>query len=125
MTDRIILRGLVFFAAHGVFPIESQLGQDFSVSLELELSLAEAGRSDRLEDTVDYLEVRSLVREVMEGPRRKLLETLAESIAAKILSEFAQIAAVTVEVTKPRPPVDFPLSVISIQIRRDRAVVSA
>ena len=125
MTDRIILRDLVFFAHHGILPAESQLGQDFSVTVELELSLATAGRSDRLADTVDYLAVREVVRRVIGGVRRQLLETLAETIAAGILRDFPQVIAVTVEVTKPRPPVEFRLSGISIRIRRDRATVPA
>lgn len=125
MMDRIILRDLVFFAHHGVLPVESQLGQNFSVTIELELPLAAAGRSDRLEDTVDYLAVREVVRGVIEGERRQLLETLAETIASGILRDFAKVAAVTVEVTKPRPPVEFRLSGISIRIRRDRAAISA
>ena len=124
MRDRIILRDLGFFAHHGVLPVESQLGQHFSVSVELELSLSTAGQSDRLEHTVDYLTVQKLVRGVIEGPRRHLLETLAESIASEILRDFAPVRAVSVEVTKPRPPVDFPFSGISIRIRRDRTTVS-
>ena len=58
------------------------------VDLELERDLTVAGRSDQLADTVDYGAVYQVVREVMEGPPRNLLERLAEDIAQRLLEEF-------------------------------------
>jgi dihydroneopterin aldolase len=120
-TDRIILHELGFFGHHGVLPAEAQNGQHFTATLELEFSLSAAGQADRLDDTVDYREVQAVVRAVIEGSRKHLIETLAESVAAETLRRFPRVDAVCVEITKPRPPVDFQFAGVSVRIRRERS----
>ena len=119
-SDTLTLSRLHFFACHGTLPEEMTRGQDFEVTVHLELSLAEAGRADDLSRTVDYRAVREVVRGVMEGPPRKLVEALAEGIATEILRAFPLVQAVGVEVVKPRPPVDFASAGLVVRIRRAR-----
>ena len=45
-----------------------------------------------------------IAQEVVEGASRNLLESLAQSLAARLLAELP-IAAVQVTVKKPHPPV--------------------
>lgn len=119
--DKIILRELGFFGRHGVLPVEAQQGQHFTATVELELPLARAGVSDRLDDTVDYRTVQAVVARVIEGSHKHLIETLAESVADEILRDFPLVSAVCVEIVKPRPPVDFQFAGVSVRIRRERA----
>ncbi len=119
--DTLILRELHFSARHGLLPIEAENEQPFSATVELELPLAQAGKSDRLDRTVDYRTVQAVVRNVIEGSRKHLIETLAEDIAAGLLQTFPQVRAVSVEVFKPRPPVDFQFAGVSVRIRRERS----
>ena len=123
--DKLILRELHFLARHGVLPIERETSQRFSATLELELPLASAGVSDRLDQTLDYCEVQAVVRSIIEGSHKKLIETLAESVAAELLRAFPRLLAVTVEITKPRPPVDFEFAGVAVRIRRERAPATA
>lgn len=118
--DKIILRELHFVARHGVLPEEKQTSQKFSATVELELPLAEAGRTDRLDQTIDYCAVQAVARNVIEGAHKKLIETLAESVAQELLKAFPPVHAVTVEITKPTPPVDFQFAGVAVQIRRER-----
>ncbi|HEX2853704.1 MAG TPA: dihydroneopterin aldolase [Opitutaceae bacterium] len=118
--DKLILRELHFIARHGVLPIEMENSQHFSATLELELPLMAAGKSDRLDQTVDYCAVQNVVRSIIEGSHKKLIETLAESVAAELLRAFPLLMAVTVEILKPRPPVDFQFAGVSVRIRRER-----
>jgi dihydroneopterin aldolase len=118
--DKLILREMHFSARHGLLPIEAEKAQPFSATVELELSLAAAGQADKLDQTVDYRAVQAVVRSVIDGSRRHLIETLAESIADGLLQEFPTVQAVTVEVTKPRPPVDFQFAGVAVRIRRER-----
>jgi 7,8-dihydroneopterin aldolase/epimerase/oxygenase len=120
--DKLILRELHFISRHGVLPSEAEQAQPFYATVELEFPSDIAGRSDRLEDTVDYSAVQAVVRRVIEGPRKHLIETLAEGIAAELLRVFPVVRAVTIEVTKPRPPVDFQFAGVAVRIRRQRAV---
>ncbi|MSU72196.1 MAG: dihydroneopterin aldolase [Opitutus sp.] len=120
--DRLILRELHFLGRHGVLPAEAETAQPFSATVELELPLGPAGESDRLDLTIDYCAVQSVVRNVIGGSRKYLIETLAESIAAGLLATFPQVRAVTVEVLKPRPPVDFQFAGVAVRIRRERSM---
>jgi dihydroneopterin aldolase len=118
--DTLILRELHFLGRHGLLPVEAKNDQPFSATVKLELPLADAGASDRLGNTVDYRAVQAVVRSVIEGSRKHLIETLAESIAAELLRKFPPVHAVEVEVTKPRPPVDFQFAGVAVRIRRTR-----
>lgn len=117
--DRIELQGMAFQGRHGVRDAERESAQEFRVDVELEADLEAAGRSDRLEDTVDYTKVRAAAKEVIEGPPRKLLESLATDIARRVL-ELARVEAVAVRVTK-RPASMEPIAGASVHIRRTRA----
>jgi dihydroneopterin aldolase len=119
--DKLILRELHFLARHGVLPIETENSQQFSATLELELPLAGAGQTDRLDQTIDYCAVQAVVRDIIEGSHKKLIETLAEGVATALLTAFPLLAAVTVEITKPRPPVDFEFAGVAVRIRRERS----
>ena len=118
--DRLILRDLRFFGHHGVYPEETKRGQPFTATVELEVSLAAAGQADRLDHAIDYCEVQAVVCRVMEGPPRHLIETLAEQVAAGLLAHFPTVAAVSVEIVKPEPPVTFVFAGVAVRIRRER-----
>ena len=103
MTDRIGLQGIVLFGHHGVHEEERRLGQQFVVDVEMGRDLSAAGASDRLEDTVDYGDAYRIVKAVIEGPSRHLLEALAEEIAGTLLAKLG-IDEARVRVGKPGVP---------------------
>jgi dihydroneopterin aldolase len=121
-SDTLTLSRMHFFGHHGVLPEEMARGQDFEVTVQLELPLAEAGRTDDLTRTVDYRAVHEVVRTIMEGPSRKLVEALAEAVAVELLSVFPAVQAVEVEVVKLKPPVDFLSGGVAVRIRRGRNI---
>jgi dihydroneopterin aldolase len=118
--DTLSLHHLRFFGHHGVLPEETARGQDFEVTVWLELPLGEAGRTDDLSYTVDYRAVHEAIRGVMEGPPRKLVEALAERVAEAVLQGFPPVHAVEVEVVKLNPPVDFASGGLAARVRRTR-----
>ena len=101
--DKIILSGMVFYGYHGVTDDEQRLGQRFIVDVELETDTRAAGLSDDITQAIDYAAVYATVREVVEGAPRRLLEALAEAVAARAL-EQQSVRAVRVRVAKPAPP---------------------
>lgn len=103
-SDRIVLTGLTFYGYHGVHPEERALGQRFVVDLALDLDLRPAGESDDLAQTASYSEIYRVVREVVEGPPRNLLEAVAEGIARAVLHTSGG-QAVRVRVAKPWAPI--------------------
>jgi 7,8-dihydroneopterin aldolase/epimerase/oxygenase len=118
--DRILMRGLVFYGYHGVTKEENRLGQRFIVDVDMIVSLGDAGRSDDLTKTVDYGAVLADVRAIAEGPPLKLIEAVAERIAAKILGAYA-VDAVRVRVRKPDVPLPAILEYVGVEITRRRA----
>lgn len=118
--DRIILSGMRFYGYHGVYPEESRLGQAFSVDVELHLDLREAGRRDEIRKTVDYEKVYRSVKAIVEGKPFKLIEALAESVAARVLSEHPNAAEVVVRVHKPKAPIPGPIDGVTVEIHRRR-----
>ncbi len=115
--DRLLLEGMAFFGHHGVHPAERELGARFVVDAELELDLAAAGRSDRLEDTLDYRQPYSAVREVVEGDPCNLIEALAERIADRLLA-LDRVSRVTVRVRK-RPPLRGEFASFGVEVTRE------
>ena len=120
MTDRIRITGIEFHGYHGVSPAEQQVGHRFRVDVEIELDLRAAGRSDDLEQTVDYAEAARLVLEVGTGPSVRLVETLAERMAARLLERFPRVRAVELRVAKIHPPTPLLFTASEIQVRRTR-----
>lgn len=120
MTDRIALMNMRFEGRHGVLEEERLQAQPFEVDVELSLDLAPAGVSDDLRRTVDYREVFEIVRETIEGPSRQLIESLAETIAARLLANFATVGVAEVLVRVRKPDVNLPgaLDAASVEIRR-------
>lgn len=116
--DRIHLEGLAFFGRHGVFPAERELGSRFVVDVTLEADLSTAGRSDHLEDTVDYAHAYEVVREVVEGEPCHLVEAVAERIAGRLLA-LERIERVTVRVRK-RPPLPGEFGSFGVEVTRPR-----
>jgi len=110
------MEGMAFFGRHGVFPAERELGARFTVDVELEGDLHRAGRSDRLEDTIDYTRAYELVREVVEGEPCRLLETVAERITERLL-QLPRVHRATVRVHK-RPPLDGEFRSFGVEISR-------
>ena len=92
---------MVFHGHHGLTQEERELGQSFLVDLELYCDVYAAGLSDDIIDTIDYSEVYSVVKEIVEGTSRNLLEYLAETIAQQIFDRF-EPKALLVRVKKPQ-----------------------
>ncbi|MDQ2942455.1 MAG: dihydroneopterin aldolase [Candidatus Dormibacteraeota bacterium] len=117
--DRILLQGMSFQGRHGVPPAERERPQEFKVDVEVDCDLSEPGRTDRIDDTVDYTKVRAIAKDVIEGESQKLLEALAGRIAERVL-QLPKVAAVSVQISK-RPESMQPIDAAAVRINRTRA----
>jgi FolB domain-containing protein len=79
---------------------ERRAEQDVLVQITLYVDLRHPGRSDSLDDTVDYSGLKKRIKEAAESSRFYLVEALAQRIADECL-EDSQIEAVSVVVEKP------------------------
>lgn len=118
--DRIALRGLRARGHHGVFDSERRDGQEFRVDAVLAVDTRPAGDRDELERTVDYGALaEALVRDVAGEPVR-LIETLAERLAAVCLNE-PLVREVELTVHKPQAPIPHAFDDVAVTIHRRRA----
>ena len=97
MKDQIVIRGLELLTNIGVTAEERAEAQRLRVHLTLEV--IRFPEIDGIEGTVDYKAVADRVRESAAEKERKLIETLAQDIAAVVLGEF-EVSKVRVEVEK-------------------------
>lgn len=121
MTDRIQLRGLTVRGHHGVFEHERRDGQDFVVDITVWIDLDTAAASDDLTDTVDYGELARRAADIVGGPARKLIETVAADIAEDVMRD-KRIHAVEVVVHKPQAPIPLAFKDVSVVARRSRGL---
>lgn len=121
-VDKIKLKKLAFYGYHGLFPEENKLGQRFYVDVELHLSLKKAGKTDNMHNSIDYGKVYDVVKAVVVGEKKKLIEAVAEEIAQNLLHTFSVLNACQIEVTKPDPPIHGHYESVSVQIFREREV---
>ena len=113
--DRIVLQGLEFHGYHGVFPEEAKFGARFVVDVELRTVL---GEDDTLASTVDYSAVYRLVAEEVTERRYRLIETLAQAIARRVLSDVPRVEQVTVRVHKPHAPLPGVVRDVFVEVAR-------
>ena len=117
--DRITLAGMTFIGRHGVLDAEQTDAQPFVVTVSYPVDAARAARADDLDSTVDYSAVFDCVREVVEERSYRLIETLAEAIAAAVL-ERVPVSDVEVLLRKPEAPLPGTFDHVEISIRRSR-----
>ncbi len=97
MSDQIIIKGLRLSCHIGVPEAERACAQILSAHLTLDVP--PFPKDDAIEGTVDYKTVSDQVRELAASKERKLIETLAEEIAAHVLSSFP-VTRIRVEIEK-------------------------
>lgn len=119
-SDAVRLKNMVFHAHHGYWDEERRIGQRFEVDVELLVDVKKAAASDHIRDTVDLYKVYQAVERVVVKKQFKLVETLAETIAAEMLKKFP-IAEVGVCVRKPNSPVPGICDGIEVEIFRDKS----
>lgn len=115
--DTIRIHNMSFYGYHGVDASERDLGGRFNVDVEMRLDLLPAGRSDDLDDTVDYKAVYDLVADVQQTQSFRLIEAFAQAVADAILEAF-DIDEVTVRVRKASVPLGGLIDHAEVEITR-------
>lgn len=119
--DYIHLRDMQFYGYHGVLKEENILGQRFRATVSLAVDIKNAGLTDELNDTVSYVGVYDLCKDIIEGKPYKLIEAVAETVATSILDTYeGQVLGVKVEIVKPDPPIPGHYKEVAVEITRGR-----
>lgn len=98
--DKIFLRALEVDAVIGIWDWERAIKQKVIIDLEMAADIKRAAASDSIEDTLDYKGVAKRLIGFVGDSSFQLVETLAETIARIIVTEF-DVPWVRVSVNKP------------------------
>jgi 7,8-dihydroneopterin aldolase/epimerase/oxygenase len=123
MSEENIIRikNAVFYAYHGAFKDEQNLGGRFEVDIDMHCDFSEAARRDDLERTVDYEKVYAVVKQLVEENKYFLIESLGYKIADGILEHFKGVQKVQVRVRKNNPPVRGVIDAVEIEVTYGKA----
>jgi dihydroneopterin aldolase len=119
-SDAILIRGLRVLANVGVPEAERVHAQPLSIDIELSVDLGAAGRSDDVADTVDYGAVSIAVADAVADAPAALLERVASLAADAVLDLDPRTDAVTVTITKLRPPIPRDVEATAVRVHRVR-----
>lgn len=117
MTNRrviIALKGLGALANHGVYDFERNRNQRFSADIVMWVETA--GTADDITATVSYADIADEAMAVLTGTAVDLIETLAETIASRVMSHEG-VVGTEVTVHKPDAPIDHPFADVSVTVR--------
>lgn len=107
MNYTIAVNGLLLHAPIGVYGFEKDLGNDFEVTLNVEVSAADS-LTDDVECTLNYAQLVETTQLVMSEPM-DLLETAAMRVIRAIrqlpIPSSLTIDSVTVRIAKLSPPI--------------------
>lgn len=116
--DEIRIEMLKVFAHHGVLPEETRDGQHFYINAVLYTDVHGAGLSDRLEQSVDYGDVCSVLTEWMQTNTCLLLEAVAERLAGELLLRYRRLSGLELEIRKPEAPISQSFGCVSVKVSR-------
>jgi dihydroneopterin aldolase len=117
--DTIHFTGIRAYGYTGYLAEEQVLGQWFEVDLSLAVDISIAGKSDAIEDTLDYRQAIEIVKHQIETSKFALVEKLATVIAEDIL-QLDRVRQVRVQLSKPAAPIPDFTGKITIDITRYR-----
>ena len=114
-TDFVKIKGLKVNAVIGVFDWERAIEQPLLIDVSMATDSSEAGRSDDINDAINYKEVCDDITELCQQTKALLIERLAELIAAHILSKYN---TTQVEVSVAKPTAISAAEAVAVQITR-------
>ncbi len=86
--DIVYLHDLKIECVIGIFAWERRIKQTVVLDLDMGADVARAAANDRIEDTLDYKAVSKRLLEFVGDSQFQLVETLAEKVAAIVITEF-------------------------------------
>ena len=110
----IALKGLGAMANHGVYDFERTQEQRFSADVVMWVETA--GTTDDIAATVSYADIADETMAILTGNPVDLIETLAETIASRVMSHEG-VVGTEVTVHKPDAPIGHPFSDVSVTVR--------
>ena len=115
MKYTIEVNGIKLYAFHGCLPEEGKIGGNYIVDVSLVTDFSKAAKTDKLIETIDYVDVNLIVKEEM-AIRSKLIEHVGQRIYDRIYKEIKNVSKLKIKVTKICPPINGDVNDVAIII---------
>ncbi len=99
-SDTILIKDLLIQGVIGINDWEREIVQDILINITLDFDLTKSGKSDSIEDTLNYKTLTKMIIKYVEDSSHYLVETLATEIAKICVLNFNP-SKVKVRVEKP------------------------
>lgn len=116
--DQLLIKGLKLEASIGCLAWEKRSKQKLLLDIEIHTNCSKAAGSDDLADTVNYATLVEELQALVSERHFNLVETLAETIAGRLLSN-TKVAGVDITLLKPEIIPNCKAVGVRIQRRRD------
>ena len=125
LTGTVSIRDFSVAAVIGVHPWEREIEQTLLVSVDMAADVRKAAASDDLADALDYSAVVAAIAAVLREGRFRLIETAAERVAERLLTDFG-LNWLRLELRKPiagaPTPDAMPIYIAVITIERGNEI---
>ena len=98
--DKVFIKDLEVETIIGIFGWEREVKQKVRISMEMSFDISKAGKSDEINDALDYKKIGKSVVNLVSKSSFFLVEKMAEEIA-KLILKNKSISKVFVSVSKP------------------------
>jgi len=98
--DKVFIENLEIETIIGIFGWEREVKQIVRISLEMSFDISKAGKSDKIDDALDYKKIGKSIVNLVENSSFFLVEKMAEEIASLVLTN-EQIEEIKLRVEKP------------------------
>ena len=98
--DILYIRNLKVDAVVGIFSWEKRIRQPLHLDLEIAIDIRKAAATDDIQYALDYKTVSTRLTQFISQSEWHLIETLAEKIAALLMSEFG-VTWLRLKLSKP------------------------
>jgi len=115
----VFVDSLEFYAYHGITEAERTVGHRYVCDLEVDVQ-GKADRTDRMEDTVSYVDLAQIAAVAgSEGPLTTV-EHLAGRISNQILTQYSSVREVRIRLAKRLPPAEFIAESVGVELTVQR-----
>ncbi len=120
MKNIIRINKATFYAYHGVFKSEQNVGGKFEADIAIHTDFLSASSSDSLKQTIDYEKVYKLLYDVAISKKYFLIEALAEKMVEEIFEKFEKTEQVEIRIRKNNPPIGGVVDNVEVELTMTR-----
>lgn len=111
----IRVENIRIYSNHGCLQEEAKIGSHYRVDVVVKADLMKSAKSDKLADTVDYVQINKIVEEEVLK-RSELLEHVVHRVLERLINEISLIDEATVALSKLNPPIGGDVEAVTIEM---------